>query len=168
MWLVGALSVGASCYRAEVDLSPLLDDALATAGGGMTTGGAAEPAGAGGGKGGSVSGGEGGEVAAAGAGGAFTPECDPTPEGPIQSECRLRPPAKQVCDEQAMPGWAGCYNGGCSICTEVLVDYPYYLARHPCCGPNTTCGVHKPLKCSPLCPPPTELDKKPLCFELEL
>ena len=54
-----------------------------------------------------------------------------------------------------------------SICTEVLVDYPYYLARHPCCGPNTTCGVHAPLLCSPLCPPPTELDKKPPCYELE-
>jgi hypothetical protein len=107
-------------------------------------------------------------VAGAGAAGAAgAPECDPTPDDPTQSQCRLRPPAKQMCDEQDTPGWAGCYNGGCSICTEVLVAFPYYLARHPCCGPNTTCGVHSPLLCSPLCPPPTELDKKPPCYELE-
>jgi hypothetical protein len=89
------------------------------------------------------------------------------PDEPAQYQCRLRPPAKEVCDTQDSPGWAGCYNGGCAICQEVLVDYPSYLARHPCCTVNTTCGVHAPLKCSPLCPPPTALDKLEPCFDLE-
>lgn len=168
---MGALFTAVSCYRAEVDLKPLLDDALSSAGG--ANGGAAPAGGAGEAinKGGEREGGESGaagEQGQAGAAGAAGPAaCDPTPDDAVQSQCRLRPPSKQVCDEQAKPGWAGCYNGGCSICTEVLVDYPYYLARHPCCGPNTTCGVHAPLLCSPLCPPPTELDKKPPCYELE-
>lgn len=168
---MAALFTGVSCYRAEVDLAPLLDDALSGAGGTATGGAAGGSAGdeasvageSGGGE--SGAGGEQGNAGAAGAAG--SPACDPTPDEPIQSQCRLRPPSKQVCDEQDIPGWAGCYNGGCSICTEVLVDFPYYLVRHPCCGVNTTCGVHAPLLCSPLCPPPSELDKRPPCYELE-
>lgn len=168
---VGALFAGVSCYRAEVNLAPLLDDAPSGAGGaesgGMSAGGGAGDAMSVAGERSGGESGAGGELGNAGAAGAAgPPACDPTPDEPSQSQCRLRPPAKQVCDEQAKPGWAGCYNGGCSICTEVLVDFPYYLARHPCCGPNTTCGVHDPLLCSPLCPPPTELDKKPPCYEL--
>lgn len=171
--LVGALFTGVSCYRAEIDLAPLLEDALAGAGGtastGTPSGGSAGDAASFAGERGSGDGGVGGESAVGGtgvAGSAGAPKCDPTPDEAIQGQCRLRPPAKQVCDEQDKPGWAGCYNGGCSICSEVLVEFPYYLARHPCCGPNTTCGVHSPLLCSPLCPPPSELDKKPPCYEL--
>jgi hypothetical protein len=67
---------------------------------------------------------------------------------------------------QDVEGWLGCYDGGCSVCTRVLLDYPYYLVRHPCCEPNTTCSVHDPFLCSPLCPPPTERDKLPFCFKL--
>ncbi|HEX2870438.1 MAG TPA: hypothetical protein VHP33_04265 [Polyangiaceae bacterium] len=174
MGSVGALLAGVSCYRAEVDLAPLLDDTRSGAGGSASGGtalggGAGDTASFAGERGGGESG-AGGELAIGrgGAGGsAAAPECDPTPDEPIQAQCRLRPPAKLVCDEQDKPGWAGCYNGGCSICTEVLVEFPYYLTRHPCCGPNTVCGVHSPLLCSPLCPPPTELDKKPPCYELE-
>lgn len=164
---VSALFTGVSCYRAEVDLAPFLDDALSGAGGAAAGGKAsANPSAAGEhGDGGAGEGNTGGEPAAGGAGGAPL-ACDPTPDDAIQAECRLRLPSQQVCDAQDKSGWAGCYNGGCSICTEVLADYPYYLARHPCCGVNTTCGVHSPLLCSPVCPPPTELDKKPLCFEL--
>ena len=151
-FLVGALLAGANCYRAEVDLAPLLDDQSQSSGGVMVGAGEA-------GIGGSV------EPSAGAAMGA--PVCDATPEDPAQYQCCLRAPSKQTCDEQDVNGWSGCYNGGCSICTEVLIDYPYYLMRHPCCGPNTTCSVHEPRRCSPLCPPPTELDKVPVCFDLE-
>jgi hypothetical protein len=152
-FLLGALVTGASCYRAEVDLAPFVHDQSPSAGGvGMAGAGEAGSGGA-------------GEAGSGGTTGA--PICDMTPEDAVQYQCRLRAPSKQTCDEQDVDGWSGCYNGGCSICTEVLLDYPYYLMRHPCCGPNTTCSVHEPRRCSPLCPPPTELDKVPLCFDLE-
>lgn len=161
---VSALFACVSCYRAEVDLAPLLDDALS---GGAAAGGKAgvnaSVAGAGGDDG--VGEGNAGEPAAGGSGGAAS-ECDPTPVDSVQAECQRRLPTQQMCDQQDKPGWAGCYNGGCAICTEVLVDYPYYLKRHPCCEENKICGVHAPLLCSPWCPPPTELDKKAPCYEL--
>jgi hypothetical protein len=149
-----SFSTGTSCYRAEVDLAPLVDDE-SPAGGGVVMG-------LGGGASGGASGGVDG-----GAAGAAT--CDPTPEDAIQQQCRLRMPSTQSCDEQyIVGGWNGCYNGGCSVCTKVLIDYPHYFERHPCCQPNITCSTHEPYRCSPLCPPPTELDKRPVCFDLEL
>lgn len=148
-FLAAALSTGVSCYRAEVDLTPLLDDP-SPAGGAELTAGAA---------------GEANESAANG--GAGEPACEMLPEDPVQYQCRLRAPPKAVCDTQDSPGWAGCYNGGCSICQEVLRFFPGYSARHPCCTVNTTCGKHAPLKCSPLCPPPTVLDMVEPCFNLE-
>jgi hypothetical protein len=172
--LVGALFTGVSCYRAEVDLAPLLDDPPSGAGGtagGTSSGGSGGDAASFAGERGSGDGGAGGELpvgSAGAAGAAGAPACDPTPDTVLQAECRRRLPTKQMCDEEDKTGWAGCYSGGCSICTEVLLDYPYYLVRHPCCGKNTTCGVHSPLLCSPWCPPPTEVDKKPPCYELEL
>ena len=147
-FLVAALSTGASCYRAEVDLTPLLDG-QSPAGGAVLTAGAAGEAG------------EAGESAGA------PPACEMMLEDPVQYQCRLRPPSKEVCDTQDSPGWAGCYNGGCAICQEVLALFPGYLARHPCCTVNVTCGMHAPLKCSPLCPPPTALDMVEPCFDLE-
>jgi hypothetical protein len=162
--LVGALSAGASCYRAEVDLAPLADDPSPAGGGGATVG--AGEAGMSGGvdaTGGRADGGGGG----ASGGAAVAPTCDSTPEDAVQYECRLRKPSKQSCDEQDAAGWNGCYDGGCSICTQVLIDYPYYLERHRCCQANATCSRHEPYRCSPLCPPPTELDKRPVCFDLE-
>jgi hypothetical protein len=175
--LVGALSTGASCYRAELDLAPLGDDQPPAGGGGVTvgageagmsgggdaTGGKADGGGSGGASGGADAGGIGG--VSGGAAGA--PTCDPTPEDAVQHQCLLRKPSKQMCDVQAADGWNGCYDGGCSICTKVLIDYPYYLERHRCCEENTTCSKHEPYRCSPWCPPPTELDKRPVCFDLE-
>ncbi len=155
VFLVAALPPGASCYRAEIDLTPLLDDKAQPDGGVLAAGGAGE----------SAIGGN--EPAPAAGGAAGAPTCDRTPDAAAQYQCRLRPPAKQACDEEDSPGWQGCYDGGCAICTEVIADYPYYLARHPCCIRNDTCSVHAPRKCSPLCPPPTELDKLPPCYELE-
>jgi hypothetical protein len=183
--LAGASLTGGSCYRAEVDLAPLLYDSSQSGGGGMVTVGAGE-AGMGGSAGAKSGGGTGGASAGAdggatdGAGGAAdggasgaadraagSPTCDPTPEDAVQYQCRRREPSKEQCDEQDVGGWNGCYNGGCSVCTEILIEYPYYLERHRCCHANATCGVHEPVRCSPLCPPPTELDKRPLCFNLE-
>jgi hypothetical protein len=172
-FLAGALTTGASCYRAEVDLSPLLDD-QAQSGGGVVSAGAGEAgmsgsfgATVGGASGGADGGASGGADGGASGGAAGTPTCDPTPEDAVQNQCRLRLPSKQSCDEQDPVGWNGCYAGGCSICTKILIEYPYYLERHRCCQANATCGVHAPVRCSPLCPPPTELDKRPLCFNLE-
>jgi hypothetical protein len=180
--LAGASLTGGSCYRTEVDLAPLLDDPSRSGGGGMVTVGAGDAGmsgsvgGTSGGADGAASGGaDGGASGAAddGASGAADgraagpPTCDPTPEDAVQSQCRWRDPSKEQCDEQDAVGWNGCYNGGCSICTKILIDYPYYLERHRCCHANATCGVHEPVRCSPLCPPPTELDKRPLCFTLE-
>jgi hypothetical protein len=146
---VGALSTVASCYRVEVDLAPLVDDESPSGGSAVTVG--AGEAG--------TSGGAEAEAAA--------PNCDSTPEDFVQHQCRLRAPSKQMCDLQETYGWSGCYDGGCSICTEALLDYPYYLKRHPCCSPNPTCSVHDPRRCSPLCPAPTVFDKVPVCFDLE-
>ncbi len=155
--LVGALSVGASCYRAEIDLTPLFDD-VPEAGGGALSSSADEPSSGGASE--SSSGGvgqpSGGGTSEPTAGAAA---CDDTLLDPAQSECHRRRATAAECSEQAQPGWAGCYAGGCKICVEELVDYPHYFDWHPCCEPNPTCSVHKPLKCNALCPAPTELDK---------
>lgn len=143
-----ALAGAASCYRAEIDLTPLFDDPPSA--GGSASGGAAS----------SDSGASDAGANAAGA------ACDATPDDPLQYQCRLREPSKQVCDEQDLDGWSGCYFDGCHVCVEALADYPYYLARHPCCPPNPVCSVHAPIKCSPLCPPPTALDQRPPCVNL--
>jgi hypothetical protein len=168
-FLAGALTAGASCYRAEVDLSPLLEDQAASGGGVVSAGaGEASMSGSVGATTGGTSGGADGRASGGADGGAAgTPTCDPTPEDAVQHQCRLRLPSKQSCDEQDAVGWNGCYAGGCSICTKILIEYPYYLERHRCCQANATCGVHAPVRCSSLCPPPTELDKRPLCFNLE-
>ena len=139
------------------------DGAPEVGGGGVSSMSGAGQAGSYEALGGGADGGADGE--AGGAAGA--PKCDPTPEDPAQKPCHLRNPSKLSCDEQDVAGWNGCYGGGCAICTQSLIDYPYYFDRHPCCQPNPTCSTHPPQRCSPLCPPPTELDKRPLCFNLE-
>jgi hypothetical protein len=149
--LVGALATAASCYRVEVDLAPLADDE-------SSAGDSAVMVGAG----------EAGISSGAGAGGTTgAPICDRTPEDGVQHQCRLRAPSKEMCDLEEPYGWSGCYDGGCSICTQALLEYPYYLMRHPCCSPNPTCSVHEPRRCGPLCPSPTVFDKVPMCFDLE-
>ena len=180
----GSLVNGANCYRAEVDVGPLLGEPSPSGGvgemrgtgragsyeafGGGPDGGADGQAGGGadGQAGGEVSG-AGGAVSGGGGGPAAAPTCDPTPEDPLQKPCQESEPSKQACNEQAIDGWNGCYAGGCAICTQTLIDYPYYFHRHRCCEPNNTCSTHEPYPCSPLCPPPTDLDKRPLCFNLE-
>lgn len=161
--LAGALSMGASCYRAELDLAPPGDDQSPAGGGGVGAGEAGMSGGV------DATGGkpDGGGSGGASGGAAGAPTCDPTPEDAVQHQCLLRKPSKQQCDVQAADGWNGCYDGGCSICTKVLIDYPYYLERHRCCQANTACSKHDPYRCSPWCPPPTELDKRPVCFDLE-
>jgi hypothetical protein len=198
MCVAGALLNGANCYRAEVDLTPLLDGPSqsgsgvvmvgeAGRGGNVEATGGGADGGASGGSDGGASGRSDGGASGRSDGGASgrsdggasggseggasgappaTPTCDPTPEDAVQHECRRRKPSEATCDEQDVAGWNGCYDGGCSVCTVVLSKYPYYLARHPCCEPNKTCSVHAPRRCSSLCPPPTEHDKLPFCFEL--
>jgi hypothetical protein len=182
MSLAGTLLNAANCYRAEVDLGPFVDGP--PPGGGTSSGGVpvttemgqggshgavggGADGGADGQSGGGADGQSGGGFGAGAGEAAGAPKCDPTPEDPEQNPCRERRPSKQSCDEQDIDGWNGCYAGGCSICTQSLIDYPYYFDRHRCCEPNPTCSTHPPYRCSPLCPPPTELDKRPLCFNLE-
>jgi hypothetical protein len=145
--LVGGLSTGVSCYRAEVDLAPLVDDDESSGGGAVTVGAGTV----------GMSGGADGTTGAR--------ICDTTPEDDVQHQCRLRPPSTQMCDLEETYSWSGCSDGGCSICIEALRDYPYYLKRHPCCSPDSTCSVHERRRCSPLCPAPTVFDKVPVCFD---
>jgi len=54
--------------------------------------------------------------------------------------------------------WQGCRGTGCSVCTELVKDYPRYFKNHPRCGPNTTCaGIFG--TCNANCPQPTNADK---------
>ena len=55
-------------------------------------------------------------------------------------------------------GWQGCRGTGCSVCTELVKDYPRYFKNHPKCGPNTTCaGIFG--TCNSNCPQPTSADR---------
>ena len=146
-FLVAASLTAGSCYRAEIDLTPLVDD--------MSLGGAGAPAS---GAGDAAPGG------AAGAGAEVV--CDDSKEDPVQTACRLEPATKAQCDEQAADGWQGCYAGGCEVCQELLVDYPFYQDWHSCCHINPTCSTNVPLKCNSRCPAPTERDKHPRCSSL--
>jgi hypothetical protein len=120
------------CYRAEIDLSPVLDESESTA----TDGG----------------------------GGA---SCDDSPLDATQLGCRLLLPTRAECSAQDAEGWSGCYDGGCSVCSKSVRDYPYYFDWHPCCLPNDDCHSNSPLKCNARCPSPTERDKVKPCFVIE-
>lgn len=54
--------------------------------------------------------------------------------------------------------WAGCRGTGCSVCTELVKDYPKYFERHPACGANGTCGGSF-YTCNSGCPAPTDADR---------
>jgi hypothetical protein len=118
------------CYRAEIDLSPVLDESEST---------------------------ETGEGAS----------CDDSPLDATQVGCRLLLPTRAECSVQDAEGWSGCYDGGCSVCTKSVRDYPYYFDWHPCCLPNDDCHSNSPLKCNARCPNPTEHDKVKPCFVIE-
>lgn len=57
------------------------------------------------------------------------------------------------------PGeWNGCRGTGCSVCTELVANFPYYYQNHPSCQRNTICyGQY--FQCNAACPPPTEQDR---------
>lgn len=57
------------------------------------------------------------------------------------------------------PGqWQGCRGTGCSVCAELVKDYPRYFARHPQCGVNGTCDGQF-FQCNSNCPAPTDADR---------
>jgi hypothetical protein len=155
-FLTSAVLVGSSCYRAEIDLTPLLDD-MSLGGGGAPLSGAAGTA---------MSAGGGAGDAATGAGGVACDDVSVLEQ--TQEVCRsLRTPTAAECYEQAPDGWAGCYAGGCTVCTEQLREYPHYFDWHPCCRPNDTCAPIHPVTCNVRCPAPTEHDKIPPCFTIQ-
>ncbi|MCP3138923.1 hypothetical protein [Pyxidicoccus xibeiensis] len=54
--------------------------------------------------------------------------------------------------------WHGCRGTGCSVCSELVKDFPYYFQNHPSCQRNTICyGQY--FQCNSACPPPTEADR---------
>jgi hypothetical protein len=167
---VWAALVVSSCYRAEIDLTPLLSDPQSVMGGSSgdgsvpLAGGAPEPMGGSGGSSMPMAGA--GQEATAGAGGAA---CDDAPLDAVQSGCLLLEPTVAECDDQPADGWAGCYAGGCMACTpqtKLVPGFPYYFKWHPCCQPNTTCSNHPPQVCNARCPAPTEHDTVPPCAVL--
>lgn len=140
-----ALLVSASCYRAELDLTPFLDQNSA----------AGAPA---------TSMGEAGQAASGGTPGES--DCDDTPDTQEQWACRTeRLPTRAECFAQDLAVWQGCH-GGCSVCTENahVRGYPYYFDWHPCCLPYDACSNNEPQHCSAGCPAPTDHDKVRPCF----
>lgn len=129
-----------SCYRAEIDLGLLA--ALPP-----------EP--------GDNAGGEAGASAAA------EPTCDDTQVDDEQAQCRMDLPTKAECSEQDRDGWSGCYDGGCAVCRDSVIGYPYYFHWHPCCIANETCHSNDPVKCNARCPAPREHDKVRPCWLAE-
>jgi hypothetical protein len=59
---------------------------------------------------------------------------------------------------QGTPGqWAGCRGTGCSVCSELVANYPCYFQNHPNCVSNDICGGLY-FTCSDTCPAPTQAD----------
>jgi hypothetical protein len=87
--------------------------------------------------------------------------CGSGPTGFCNASC----PAPSVADEcNGTPGeWAGCRENGCEVCSNLVVDYPYYWSHHPSCAVNENCGSVTGYHgtCNALCPAPTAADKKP-------
>ena len=138
--LFSALSMAASCYRAQIDLTPLVDD-LPSAG----ASGAAGDAG----------------------GAAANVDCDRAPLDAVQEQCHsVFKPTAADCHEADPAGWDGCYAGGCAVCSEKFSDFPHYLDWHPCCEANPTCNRNLPVTCNVRCPAPTEHDKIAPCFAI--
>jgi hypothetical protein len=167
-----ALFTASSCYRAEINLSDLMDDM-------MQAGTASNPAGIGGSAGGTGAGdapGGGGSAGdanenTAGQGGASEPPCRDEPLEPEQQVCfNLGAPSAEQCQEQDPMGWSGCYADTCHVCREALVGYPYYFDWHPCCQVNPTCYTHalKPHACDARCPEPTDRDRSPRCGQISI
>ena len=164
--------MASSCYRAEINLSDLMDDMVpggtssTTAGASGSTSGTQAGDAPGGGGGAGVA-----NESAAGQGGASEPPCIDEPREPAQQVCfNLGAPPPEQCQVQDPMGWSGCYADTCHACQEALVDYPYYFDWYPCCWANTTCGSHalQPIGCSANCPRPTEREKSPKCGRVNI
>ena len=54
--------------------------------------------------------------------------------------------------------WAGCRGSGCSVCSELVADYPCYFQNHPACKANSICDGQY-YTCNVNCPAPTEADR---------
>lgn len=102
-----------------------------------------------------------GDVGVTGAAGAANCTPDLLPE--MQVQCRVHLPSRATCSTQVATGWNGCSNGGCTVCDDMLVDYPYYFRWHPCCVPNSSCVGGRRVKCNERCPPPTPHDRLEPC-----
>lgn len=59
----------------------------------------------------------------------------------------------------ATDGWVGCRGSGCLVCSELIANYPKYIANHPNCGLNESCAGTGYAQCSSSCPAPTACDK---------
>lgn len=53
--------------------------------------------------------------------------------------------------------WSGCRGTGCSVCAELVANYPCYFQNHPNCSSNSACGGLY-FTCSDACPAPTQAD----------
>ncbi|MFP2908633.1 hypothetical protein ACLESD_26995 [Pyxidicoccus sp. 3LFB2] len=54
--------------------------------------------------------------------------------------------------------WNGCRGTGCSVCAELVADYPCYFTNHPGCAENNICyGQYN--QCNSKCPAPTQADR---------
>ena len=87
--------------------------------------------------------------------------CGPGPSGACNSNCPP-PSAGDLCDGTAGQ-WRGCHDNGCAVCSDLVVNYPYYWYHHPSCSVNESCGgvtAYHGL-CNARCPAPTEADTKP-------
>jgi hypothetical protein len=64
---------------------------------------------------------------------------------------------KPMCD--STPGeWKACRGTGCSVCAEMLKDFPHYVEHHPSCIEHKVCfGVY--YECNARCPEPTDADR---------
>jgi len=106
----------------------------------------------------------GAEAGSGGAGGDAGVKCERALE-PLQEECsQFGLPLPATCHQTTPTGWDGCIDGGCNVCVEAVVDYPYYFKWHPCCTLNTTCGGQALYTCNERCPAPTERDKTAPCW----
>jgi hypothetical protein len=153
-----------SCYRAEIELSMLMEGDAAQAGNAM-----AGAAAGGGGPGDRGEGGASGMRAAEGGGGAGgepnESSCDDVLD-PNQEICRrVGVPSAEECVDLGISGWQGCYFSACHACTKSLREYEHYFAWHPCCQRNPTCGSNEPKMCTSACPQPTERDKRAPCLK---
>jgi|GEM_PF-1552217 hypothetical protein len=74
--------------------------------------------------------------------------------------CNQNCPAPGSADRcDGTPGtWAGCRGNGCSVCAELVKDYPCYFKNNPACVQNEICGGLY-FTCNQNCPAPTEADR---------